>query len=196
MHCECQMGLAVSSSSSLPSLLLSASPSSVLSVPSFPYWFVRAAKPALISRLGLSCLNFSRWEIFGFLSSPTGSFEATLSFRPLSTAWGALPNWKAELFVPELSLLGVFSGSLQDPARKHLALNLVFKIIAQLVKNLPAMQETWVRFLGWENALKKEMATYSSILAWRIPWIEEPGRLHRVRGVPRVGHNLETKPPP
>ena len=107
-----------------------------------------------------------------------------------------MPNWKAELFVPELSLLGVFSGSLQDPARKHLALNLVFKIIAQLVKNLPAMQETWVRFLGWENALKKEMATYSSILAWRIPWIEEPGRLHRVHGVPRVGHNLETKPPP
>ena len=49
--------------------------------------------------------------------------------------------------------------------------------IAQLVKNLPAMQETLVRFLGWEDALKKEMATHSSILAWRIPWTEEPGRL-------------------
>ena len=50
-------------------------------------------------------------------------------------------------------------------------------LIAQLVKNLPVIQETWVRFLGWEDSLEKEMATHSSILAWRIPWTEEPGRL-------------------
>ena len=50
-------------------------------------------------------------------------------------------------------------------------------LIAQLVNNLPAMQETWVGFLGWENPLEKEMATHSSILAWRIQWTEEPGRL-------------------
>ena len=50
-------------------------------------------------------------------------------------------------------------------------------LVAQLVKNLPAMQETWVRSLGQEEPLEKEMATYSSILAWRIPWTEEPGRL-------------------
>ena len=50
-------------------------------------------------------------------------------------------------------------------------------LIAQLVKNLPAMQETWVRSLGGEDTLEKEMATHSSILAWRISWIEEPGRL-------------------
>ena len=43
-----------------------------------------------------------------------------------------------------------------------------------MVKNLPAMQETWVLSLGWEDRLKKEMATYSSILTWRIPWTEEP----------------------
>ena len=49
--------------------------------------------------------------------------------------------------------------------------------VAQLVKNLSAMQETWVRSLGWEDPLKKEMATHSSILAWRIPWTEEPLRL-------------------
>ena len=49
--------------------------------------------------------------------------------------------------------------------------------MAQIVKNLPAMQETWVRFLGGEDLLEKEMATHSSILAWRIPWTEEPGRL-------------------
>ena len=47
----------------------------------------------------------------------------------------------------------------------------------QLVKNPPAMQETWVRFLGWEDPLEKEMATHSSILTWRIPRTEEPGRL-------------------
>ena len=46
-----------------------------------------------------------------------------------------------------------------------------------MVKNLPAMQETWVQSLGWENHLEKGMATHSSILAWGIPWIEEPGGL-------------------
>ena len=49
--------------------------------------------------------------------------------------------------------------------------------IAQSVKNLPAKLETQVRFLGQEDPLEKEMATYSSILAWKIPWTEEPGRL-------------------
>ena len=50
-------------------------------------------------------------------------------------------------------------------------------LIAQLVKNLPERQETWVRVLGWEDPLEKEMAIHSSILAWRILWTEEPGRL-------------------
>ena len=49
--------------------------------------------------------------------------------------------------------------------------------VAQLVKNLPAMWQTWVRSLGWEDPLEKEMATHSSILAWKIPWTEEPGGL-------------------
>ena len=50
-------------------------------------------------------------------------------------------------------------------------------LVAQLVKNLPAMQETWVRFLSQEDPLGKEMATHSSILAWKIPWTEEHGGL-------------------
>ena len=50
--------------------------------------------------------------------------------------------------------------------------------MAQLVKNLCAMQETWIQSLGWEDPLEKEMATDSNILAWRIPWTEEPGRLY------------------
>ena len=50
-------------------------------------------------------------------------------------------------------------------------------MVAQLVQNLPAMQETLVQFLGWKNLLEKEMAMHSSILTWKIPWTEEPGEL-------------------
>ena len=53
--------------------------------------------------------------------------------------------------------------------------------MAQAVKSLPAMQETWLRSLGREDPLEKEMTTHSSILAWRIPWTEEPGGPQRVR---------------
>ena len=53
-------------------------------------------------------------------------------------------------------------------------------LIAQLVNNLPAMQETWVQSLGWEDPLEKETAAHFGILAWRIPWTEEPGRLQSV----------------
>ena len=51
-------------------------------------------------------------------------------------------------------------------------------LVTQMVKNLPAMQETLVQSLGWEDPLEKGMATHFSILAWKIPWTEEPGRLH------------------
>ena len=57
-----------------------------------------------------------------------------------------------------------------------------------MVKNLPAMQETWVRFLGLKDALEKGMATHSSIFAWRIPWTEELGRL-QFMGSRRVRHD-------
>ena len=57
-----------------------------------------------------------------------------------------------------------------------------------MVKNLPAMQETRVRSLGWKDPLEKEMATHSSILAWRIPWTEEPDRLQSM-GLQTVGHD-------
>ena len=60
-----------------------------------------------------------------------------------------------------------------------------------MVKNLPAMQETWVRSLGWEDPLEKGMAAHSRILAWRIPWTEEPGGLQSM-GSQRIRHNLET----
>ena len=60
------------------------------------------------------------------------------------------------------------------------------------VKNLPAKQETWVQLLGQEDPLENEMATHSSVLAWEIPWTEEPGRLQSM-GSQRVGHDLVTK---
>ena len=60
--------------------------------------------------------------------------------------------------------------------------------MVQTVKNLPTMQETQVRSLGWEDPLEKGMATHSSTLAWRIPWTEEPGGLHFM-GSQRVGHD-------
>ena len=64
-------------------------------------------------------------------------------------------------------------------------------LVAQRLKRLPAMWETWVRSLGQEDPLEKEKATHSSILAWRIPWTEEPGRLQSV-GSQRVGHDWMT----
>ena len=64
----------------------------------------------------------------------------------------------------------------------------VASLVAQRLKRLPAMPETWVRSLGQEDPLEKEMATYSSILAWTIPWTEEPGELQST-GSQRVGHD-------
>ena len=61
-------------------------------------------------------------------------------------------------------------------------------LVVQMVKCLPAMQETWVRSLGWEDPLEKEKATHSSTLPWKIPWTEEPGRLQAM-GLQRVGHD-------
>ena len=61
-------------------------------------------------------------------------------------------------------------------------------LVAQMVKRLPTMRETRVQSLLWEDPLEKEMAPHSSILAWKIPWMEEPGRLQSM-GSQRVGHN-------
>ena len=61
-------------------------------------------------------------------------------------------------------------------------------LVAQRLKRLPPMQETRVRSLGWEDPLEKEMVTHSSILAWRIPWMEKSGRLQST-GSQRVGHD-------
>ena len=61
-------------------------------------------------------------------------------------------------------------------------------LVAQMVKRLPAVRETRVLSLGWDEPLEKEMATHSSTLAWKVPWTEEPGMLQSM-GSQRVGHN-------
>ena len=61
-------------------------------------------------------------------------------------------------------------------------------LVAQMVKSLPAVQETHIQSLGWEGPLEEGMATHSRVLAWKIPWTEEPGRLQSM-GSQKVGHN-------
>ena len=70
-------------------------------------------------------------------------------------------------------------------------ITLISLVVAQTAKHLPTMQETWVRSLGWEDPLEKEMANHSRALAWRTPWTEEPGRLQSMR-LQRVGHGWAT----
>ena len=81
------------------------------------------------------------------------------------------------LWISLIGMLGIF-----------LCASCLASLVAQRLKHLPAMRETWVRSLGWEDPLEKEKATHSSILAWRIPWTEEPGRLQSM-GSQRVGHD-------
>ena len=69
----------------------------------------------------------------------------------------------------------------------HIYIYITF-LVAQMVKHLPAMQETWVQSLSQEDSLEKEKATYSSTLAWTISWTKEPGRLQSM-GSQRVGHD-------
>ena len=71
--------------------------------------------------------------------------------------------------------------------KNHSIVDSPTSLVALLVKNLPAVQETRVQFLGWEDPLEEEMATHFSVLAWKIPWAEEPGRLQ-----PMVSQELNT----
>ena len=64
----------------------------------------------------------------------------------------------------------------------------IYSLVAQTVKRLPAMRETWVQSLGQEDRLEMDMAIHPSTLAWRIPWMEEPGRLQSM-GLQRIGHD-------
>ena len=85
---------------------------------------------------------------------------------------------------------GLISGSGRSPGEGigHPLQYSWASLVSQTVKNPPAMWATWVRSLGWEDLQKEGMATHSRILAWRIPWTEEPGRLESMESQ-RVRHN-------
>ena len=98
--------------------------------------------------------------------------------RPLATPWTA-----AHQAPPSMGFSRQESGLLQ----KGNVYIYWASLVSQKVKNLPTMRETWALSLGWEDPLEKEMATHSSTLAWKIPWMEEPDRLQSI-GSQRVGH--------
>ena len=76
----------------------------------------------------------------------------------------------------------------EHPLEEDMAIYSRASLVAQMVEHLPTMQETWVQCLGREDPLWKEITTHFSILAWRIPWTEEPGRLQSM-GLQRVRHD-------
>ena len=78
--------------------------------------------------------------------------------------------------------------SQKEKEKYHVLMHIWTYLVAQMVKHLPTMQETWVQSLSREDLLEKEMAIHSSILAWKIPWMEEPGRLQSM-GLKRIGHD-------
>ena len=115
-------------------------------------------------------------SIFSFVSC---------AFGITSKKW--LWNTKSQRFTPMLSYKSfIILAFTFDPIWGNFHI-----LVAQTVKRLPTMWETWVQFLDWKDLLEKEMATHSSILAWKIPWMEEPGRLQSM-GWQRVEHNWAT----
>ena len=132
-------------------------------------------------------MGFSRQEYWNALPFPSPGDLPNPGIEPRS------PALQADSLPAELGgKLGSYISTVFCPT------NLLYQwasLLTQLVKNLPAMQETWVRFLGQEDPLEKEMATHSTILAWRIP-MDRGNCQATVHGVARVRHDLATKPPP
>ena len=118
--------------------------------------------------------------------------------RPGFNPWVEKMPWRRERLPTPVSWPGEFHGLFspwgckESDTTEQLSLKFILSswasLVAQMVKNLPSMQETQVQSLGWENHLEKEMSTHSNILAWRIPWTEMPGGLQAM-GSQRVGHN-------
>ena len=92
-----------------------------------------------------------------------------------------------ENWLPE-ELFSMLPHLVTTKKKKYIYLKASTSLVAQTVKHLPAVRETQVRSLGWEDPLEKAMATHSSTLAWKIPWTEEPGRLQPM-GSQRVGRD-------
>ena len=98
---------------------------------------------------------------------------------------------KGHLIIQLVQAPGNLGGHFFQVSQRGLLISLWQSLMAQRLKHLPPVWETWVRSLGQEDPLEKEMVTHSSILAWRIPWTEEPGRLQSM-GSQRVRHDWAT----
>ena len=145
--------------------------------------------PSIFSRIrvfsnkSVLCIRCPKFWSFSFSISPSNEYSGLISFR---IDWFYL-----------LAVQGTLKSLLQHHSSKEsMTSNIVFpefwtSLVAQMVKQLPTMQETQVWSLGWDNPLEKEMATHSSILTWKIPWTENPVRLQSM-GSQRVRHNCAT----
>ena len=125
-----------------------------------------------------SRFSFTRWSLSVLCSLP-----------------GRAPGWARRQPLQRLSLPECAHSPWKDVTIWHTHPFTGASLLAQRLKRLPAMRETRVRSLGWEDPLEKEMATHSSILAWRIPWTEQPSRLQSM-GSQRVGHDWATSHTP
>ena len=120
------------------------------------------------------CIKWPKYRSFSFGISPSLEYSGSISFRM---------DW-----LDLLAVQGTLKSLLQHYSSKA---SILASLVAQRLKHLPAMWETWVRSLGWEDPLEKEMATHSSILALRIPWMEELAGLQST-GSQRVGNDWAT----
>ena len=172
------------------------------------HWSPRPAG-GLLACCPLLCILATRWQ------QETCQFVFHVAFRSSPLLWdglAALLGWHRDSLIPrltgsrvkprQLALPHTFlrsdhfssdspvtgGGFSVLPPGKELSYVPRASLVPRMVKNLPAMQETWVRSLGWEDPPEKGMTTHSSILAWRTPRTEEPGRL-RSMGSQRVGHS-------
>ena len=132
----------------------------------------------------------SSWLFFLTLILILGKIWVIWITEVWSTSSNFSPEASASVFTQVLALkMDFINGQQSSKGRK--VTSVLSSLVAQRVKKLPLMRETWVRSLGREDPLEKEMATHPSILAWRIPWMEEPGRL-QCTGSQRVEHDWAT----
>ena len=138
--------------------------------------------------------NVQVWELGG--RGGSSPYQLHLITHLSNFCFSTLPSCFSGFNSPSVLEKNVYTRYIKSepvtaPGRFGFLMPLSSSLVAQTVKNLPAMQETCIQSLGQENPLEKGMAIHSSILAWRVPWTEEPGGLQSV-GSQRVGHNWAT----
>ena len=145
-----------------------------------PFLFLPSIFPIIrvFSNESTLCMRWPKYWSFSFSIIPSKEHPRLISF---SMDWLDL-----------LAVQGTLKSLLQHHSSKisilHHSASLWTSLVARMAKRPFTMQETWVQALGWEDPLEKEMAIHSSTIARKIPWTEEPGRLHSI-GSQRVGHD-------